>query len=141
MPKECVVYSAHDLRPLTFDEIAEAMDFDPNRKAYYKNAFGELFVVLVSKRLAPTIYATTIWNVSGSTALGRIATCDVDEMLRFIERRAVDWSSGYVYCSECGAKMRRFNSVDIGGRYFAGAYCRHCWEGKWRAVEARETYD
>ena len=48
------------------------------------------------------------------------------------------YESGVIHCSDCGKPI---NKGEIAGSYFAGRYCSECWENKWKAIEARETYD
>lgn len=49
-----------------------------------------------------------------------------------------DYENGIIYCSDCGKPI---NKSEIAGSYFAGRYCEHCWNTKWRDIEARETYE
>jgi predicted nucleic-acid-binding Zn-ribbon protein len=45
---------------------------------------------------------------------------------------------GTIQCSGCDKEIQ---IVDIAGQYFAGRYCKHCWETKYRAIEAAENYE
>ncbi len=56
----------------------------------------------------------------------------VDEMFRRVEQ----YTKGIYHCSDCDAEM-----TEIAGRYFAGIYCEKCWAQKWKAIEAKETYN
>jgi formamidopyrimidine-DNA glycosylase len=49
-----------------------------------------------------------------------------------------DYGRGYVRCSDCETKIK---TSEIAGRYFAGVYCKDCWDGKWKAIEAKENYE
>ena len=49
-----------------------------------------------------------------------------------------DYSHEIIRCSDCEVAMSK---DEIAGRYFAGVYCSDCWERKWKAIEAAETYD
>ena len=58
----------------------------------------------------------------------------VDKLAKTI----TDKENGIVECSDCEKKIK---INEIAGRYFAGIYCKDCWENKWQAIEAKETYE
>ena len=61
-----------------------------------------------------------------------------EEFIKWIEKVTEEYCKGIVHCSDCG---REIHKNEIAGRYFAGIYCKNCWEGKWKAIEAREDYN
>jgi len=48
------------------------------------------------------------------------------------------YDAGQAHCSDCQEVM---DMKLMGGRYFGGIYCQSCWDNKWKAVEAKETYN
>jgi len=49
-----------------------------------------------------------------------------------------NYRKGTGSCSACKTELKL---TEIAGRYFAGIYCTKCWETKYRAIEAAETYE
>ena len=60
------------------------------------------------------------------------------EIYRQIMDDCEDFVRGKQNCSGCNKKI---NKSEIAGQYFAGRYCSHCWEAKYKAIEANETYN
>lgn len=82
-----------------------------------------------------------IWANNGRTEIGHyfgMKGKSIDELVPVIKSDIENFLNGYVKCSECERLLKK---EEIAGRYFAGSYCKGCWEGKWKAIEARETYD
>ena len=50
----------------------------------------------------------------------------------------VEYCVKKVNCSACDKEIT-YN--EIAGRYFAGIYCKECWENKYKEIEAKETYE
>ena len=49
------------------------------------------------------------------------------------------YEDGKFHCNDCGQWMTQ---QEVAGRYFAGKYCKNCWENKGhKEAEARETYE
>lgn len=81
-----------------------------------------------------------LWTNHGCRSLFRVSNIlgDPRQYDESITSIIVNYVNGFMYCAECGKVM----SLDeIGGSYFAGYYCKHCWETKWRDIEAKETYN
>ena len=82
-----------------------------------------------------------LWNESGITSLYRK---NIDKNSSFLDiyeqlKHTMDlYNNGIIYCSDCGKEMK---IEEVAGRYFAGLYCRECWEREWKEKEARETYE
>jgi len=138
--KRLTVYEQRDLAAMnSLNRVTAALNHRNHvtgDKALYANVYGEFFEVLVE---ASMLY---VWYGPVSILSKNIDGLEVDEILRIIEDRTREWSTGIVHCSDekCDVPMRRF-SDDIGGRYFAGAYCKACWSSKWSEEAAKETYD
>lgn len=84
----------------------------------------------------------TIWTSDGGTVVDHYSiknlSCPDLNFCSWISSTLRKFGEGYVKCSDCGKWIK---SEEVAGRYFAGQYCKECWEGKWRAIEAQETYN
>lgn len=92
-----------------------------------------------------------VWNWHGSTltvydevggttvANGHFKDADRQKVINEVIRRMEDFTCGYIHCSDCGTRIKYHG--EVAGRYFAGVYCQKCWDGKWKAIEAKETYN
>ena len=89
------------------------------------------------------IWEWHIWDVTGNHTLGiGMFLSEPDQpmpkdLIRELIKICDDFNHDICTCSGCGKKI---NKTDIAGAYFAGRYCTHCWETKYRAIEARENY-
>lgn len=84
-----------------------------------------------------------LWADGGATHLLSLSVKGSEEVptpeeVREIINTIQDYCEGKICCSDCG---RQICIDEIAGKYFAGVYCKDCWESKWKAIEARETYD
>jgi hypothetical protein len=61
-----------------------------------------------------------------------------DEFISWIEDTTSNYLKGLISCSDCGKMIKQ---SDIAGRYFAGIYCKDCWNKTWAKIAERETYD
>lgn len=100
----------------------------------FSNIFGEEFAFQVHSN---NIH---IWNTYGQVALG---TWDLSVESNRVVNEILDisehWTRGEMKCSDCKNWMNyKENSKH---HYFAGVYCLDCWERKWKAIEAKETYN
>lgn len=84
----------------------------------------------------------TIWNSDGSTSLGRCgidrSLPPTDEFIDWLYQIIDDYSHKIIHCSDCGKPLPEGKCA---GSYFAGVYCKDCWERKWRVIEAAEDYE
>lgn len=81
-----------------------------------------------------------LWTDHGCRSLFSVSDI-IDDPRQYdeaITTAIVNYLNGFMRCAECGKVMPL---EEIGGNYFAGYYCKHCWETKWRAIEAKETYN
>lgn len=60
------------------------------------------------------------------------------DFVRWLDDRLEKSIKGIYHCSDCKKEMKK---NEIAGRYFAGIYCRDCWEREWKEREEQETYD
>lgn len=123
------------------------------------NIFGDEFSIsihLCKFKDVPTAWEINVWDYKGSSAIGRWTKKYVNkddkldrEMIRDMKKRLEEYSYHVQHCSDCGATMPSEKTIskteshekEYGGEYFAGRYCKDCWERKWRAIEAKETYE
>lgn len=61
-----------------------------------------------------------------------------DAFIEWIENITKEYCDGDIHCSGCGKQIKQ---KEIAGRYFAGIYCKDCWENKYKDIEAKETYE
>lgn len=61
-----------------------------------------------------------------------------EEFLKWIYETIEKYIEGIIHCSDCGREIKK---NEIAGRYFAGIYCKECWNREWKEREAKETYD
>jgi hypothetical protein len=100
------------------------------------NIFGQAFAMHINKS------TLSLWNESGHVSLDTYTMTEFGfaegEFKRMIETMN-DWTRGLAPCSECGEKIEYHKSQ--GRTYFAGIYCSNCWETKYKAIEASESYN
>jgi hypothetical protein len=97
----------------------------------FSNIFGHEFTFQIHGN---TVH---IWDAFGSVSLGNypLSPDSFNEIMEISKR----WVLGEKKCSDCGTWMNyRENEKH---RYFAGIYCLDCWNRKWKAIEAKESYD
>lgn len=118
-----------------------------NKDQRISNIYGDEFSFMITQHVGfkeKNEAEINIWNSSGYDHLFRKVVkfddqnkIDRDSKKEIIERMD-EYSKGEIHCSDCQKIMKR---QDVAGRYFAGLYCTDCWERKWKAIEAKETYD
>ena len=130
-----------------FDEVKE----------FIQNVFNERFEIIDKHNCSSGIHFTVdnhpfcvmfsrseynLWAHDGSTSLyeGRYDYKDglSEEVFSHIKEEITHWLNGYIRCDDCGKLIKK---EDIGGWFFAGAYCKDCWEREWKEREAHENYD
>ena len=82
------------------------------------------------------------WDIKGTTSIFNITAKDLivtDKQVNEIQKRLENYCNNIVECSECHKELQI--GKDIAGTYYAGVYCRDCWESKWKAIEARDNYE
>lgn len=110
---------------------------------------GKLFTFHVSR--APYMgkgeyWAINVWNETGNEAIYSVQFPVVNAEEDLIPKETYyqliesceEHARGNIHCNDCGTLIKR---SEAGGSYFAGVYCKHCWETKWKAIEAKETYN
>ncbi len=84
-----------------------------------------------------------LWDESGTMAVGEVAMksfmkSPTDEFISELRELLDNYIDGNIHCSDCG---KLISMKGIAGSYFAGRYCKNCWDGKWKEIESRETYE
>jgi formamidopyrimidine-DNA glycosylase len=109
-----------------------------------ENRYREWFQIQLSKARNTNVFTLHVWEHMGQQSIGNVSF-EVDggghanqNTFSGIKSRMDSWSEGFVRCSGCGEKIERDK---IAGRYFAGVYCQNCWDTKYKAIEAKETYN
>ena len=144
--------SIYNLRTMALDQIKEleqqfnkaatgvfALEYDNAATLILSDGYGYLYKMLLTKN--GDTYQFNLWDDTGSNSLLAFNTKNKQlsgEEIRQIEKVMSNYQRGIINCSDCGKEIEKH---EIAGRYFAGRYCKVCWEGKWRAIEAKETYD
>lgn len=86
-----------------------------------------------------------VWSRDGAISLGSTDEFDwrnnesvIPNMVDWVAELILDNENDIIRCSDCGKKMHK---SEIAGHYFAGSYCKDCWEGYWKEKEAKEDYN
>ena len=119
-----------------------------NRHQYYSNIYGDLFsfgIYITKVKGINKYWSLKFWNSSGQDAIIEVSQ-DFKSLydkisndnLKLINDKLEQYSKGKIDCSECKTTI---NKIDIAGKYYAGVFCKNCWESKWKAIEAKESYD
>lgn len=87
-----------------------------------------------------------VWCDNGGTTIYGAEKSEIAShgkaVIKFEVKHAItDLLNGIIHCSDCGKPMDRNEVKGYKRHYFAGAYCQTCWDSKWKAIEARETYN
>ncbi len=103
------------------------------------DSFGHLYKLMISTN--GDSFSFTLWNDTGSLHLLELKTrnniLSYEECSK-IEKVMSNYQRCIINCSDCGVEMSKHN---IGGQYFAGRYCKDCWEREWKEKEAKESYN
>jgi hypothetical protein len=123
------------------------------------NIYGDEFsisIFLGKNKGIPSGWNINIWNHMGSSTIGvwnKPYKDNDDKLTREeisdIKKRLEEYSHHIQHCSDCSSTMPTGKDIkkteehqkEYGGMYFAGRYCLDCWERKWKAIEAKETYE
>lgn len=82
-----------------------------------------------------------LYNTNGTNHLGKIhlrkdqSALEVYTWVKDITSKNL---AGIISCSGCGEDIKE---EDVAGNYFAGRYCKNCWETKYKKIEASENYN
>lgn len=96
------------------------------------------FSVYCGKNNSVSIY---IWDCDGVLSIGSYHQKQLQIMKSTLENIKVDLDNfidNKIHCSGCNMLI---NMKDVAGSYYAGRYCKDCWENKYKAIEAAENYD
>ena len=73
----------------------------------------------------------------GSFAI-EIDKAPTEEFVKWIEEITYEYINDLVHCSDCRKLIKK---SEIAGNYYAGIYCKDCWEKEWKEREANENYE
>lgn len=92
---------------------------------------GQEFVFHLSKT------SINVWDYTRDTAVGVYGL--TREELNRMNEECHKFTQGMKKCSSC----HEWISIEENKthRYFAGLYCQICWDNKYKAIEAKETYN
>lgn len=122
-----------------------------NNVARFSNIFGTEFAFSLSEKTkwnnperkweGTNVFELSVWDYGGGIAIfnGIIPSENRDKFIQEALSVCEKWSRGQKQCSDCGEWISYIENQSH--RYFAGIYCDKCWNGKWKAIEAKETYD
>lgn len=86
-----------------------------------------------------------VWANNGCRSIYSNHTKSKDEKPEvyadIITKRIEEYCNGVIHCCDCGATFPVKEIEGYRRSYFAGVYCQDCWDSKWKAIEAKETYD
>lgn len=133
---------------ITFSELIEKLDkwVEFRNEIFGNHVYNkEIYLMRENKRFGFFLHKDcpefTLYN-DNSEHLGNI-DIDVnqpptDEFIEWIEELTYEYCNNIIHCSDCRKVMQK---KDIAGSFFAGIYCKECWERTWKEREARENYD
>ena len=112
-----------------------------NSHTLINNSYGDEFKFLITKEFK-TDYILNIWSKSDEI-IEKALLKDYRPYLIDLQIHVNDvldrYSRGYIVCSDCGTEHKREEIKK--NRCSAGIYCDNCWNKKWKAIEAKETYN
>lgn len=126
----------------TFPILVSSPHF--TRQSPYAASMRSKGVIYDKEGRATNVFEIHLWDSTGLCALGGWTVIQAPdeiigkEMQKAIREACELFVQGKLHCSDCREVILK---SEIAGSYFAGKYCEKCWEGKWRAIEAKETYN
>jgi hypothetical protein len=129
--------------------ITSGYAFD-NNVSRFRNMYDDEFLFYISEKEKKNeetsnfekknVFEVHVWDVSDRSIISVILTNEnKKEVIAKISDCCNLWSLGKIHCSDCDKVMDYAENKN--NRYFAGIYCKECWERKWKKIEAEETYD
>ena len=103
----------------------------------------EIYLQRKGMKFAFAIYDNEfyLWH-EGHNSLGQrevdINSTPDEKFIKWIDEKINNRINGKINCSDCGKIL---DEKEVAGRYFAGLYCKDCWERTWKEIEAKENYD
>ena len=82
------------------------------------------------------------WDITSTKSVFNLTSKEltiIEKQVNEIQKHLENYCNGIIECSECHKELQL--GKDIAGSYYAGVYCNHCWETKWKGIEARDNYD
>ena len=107
---------------------------------YTENIDGMEYVTHIYKnRKDESLCDGFLWAMGGGLSL---LTCEGVTLEAFKQKSITakeNFRNGLVFCSECGS-LQEYEKIKY-NQYFAGVYCKECWDREIKDIEANETYD
>lgn len=131
---------------ITFKQLEEFKEnYIKFRNSFFEGSpiNTEIYLQRKGKRFAFGIYDNEfiLWY-EGHDLLGErkvnINNIPDEEFIKWLDEKINNKVNNKINCSDCG---KLIDEKDIAGRYFAGLYCKDCWERTWKEIEAKENYD
>jgi len=87
------------------------------------------------------VWQLSVWDASGQISIfdNPIPSLNKREFIRDLQKACEMWRNREIYCSDCGKPISWIENNSHS--YFASVFCTDCWERKWKAIEAKETYN
>jgi hypothetical protein len=108
-----------------------------NKNFRMSNIYGDEFTFSILRK------EFNLWDITGCTHIFRCVFPDDLKQRKQVFYQAVkaseNYTQGIIQCSGCHKDTNLKEARKR--RYFAGIYCEECWEGKWKAIEAKENYN
>lgn len=140
------IFTAMNKSSITFAELMQSLEEweEWRNKTLQTNiGSGTQFLSCGNNLFAFSVYKDEfcVWDESGNTS---VLHCGIDssnvpskDFIDQLHETLNNYNNGICRCSDCGIGMTK---DDVAGRYFAGIYCKNCWDKEWKAIEAAETY-
>ena len=111
---------------------------NPMFKIKYKNKLFSFSTYCEKKNNSVSIH---IWNDNGDLSISNYYQKQPEITKSMLENIKVDLNNfidNKIHCSGCNMLI---DMKDVAGSYYAGRYCKDCWENKYKAIEAADNYD
>ena len=82
-----------------------------------------------------------VWNYAGILSIGNYYQKQPEIIKSVLDDIKIDLDNfidNKIHCSGCN---KLIDMKTVAGSYYAGRYCKDCWESKYKAIEAADNYD
>jgi len=112
----------------------------------WSNISGSEFKIMVNNPFPGNVWSIGVWDMHSRSVLSieqPLVSIETDvlseENYNLLCRVTNAYGQGKIRCSHCGKEI---NKNEIAGHFFAGSYCKHCWETTGVKQQAeKETYE
>lgn len=147
-PKTRICWFLEDMEEL---RKAQKKLFDyrwDNHHEFVTNIYGQMFAFNVYHDKPRNTVRVSFWDQIGTVSLGGFSFVVIDlsksindlavDSWRNMLKRMDQYTQGIIHCSDC---EKEISLLPHRQAYFAGRYCDDCWNSKWKAIEAAESYE